>query len=255
LAVVAAAAVGLFAGNAMAQSAKATAAVTDLVSLNTVITDDSQDPTLVTGPWTTILSQSIKTANMKDLFINASLECGNYTMTRVKSSSGVEDTSGGFSSVRVRVVIDPDGQNIGAGPSASGSYALPNAGNTLVFDGADDGDLAGTSTGEGVSFCTRVQVLSAKLQGILECAADAVIPTDCTVTDEEIALLVATLNANAFNFVAPDLSSGDHIVEVQAKGVVDASAVKGNAVSRAFAGAGSVTIEEVRMIRGEQVQF
>jgi hypothetical protein len=56
-------------------------------------------------------------------------------------------------------------------------------------------------------------------------------------------------------FVAPDLTAGVHVVEVQALGVVDATAISGAAKARAFAGAGSVTIEAVRMIKGEQVEF
>lgn len=221
---------------ALAQSAKATAAVDSLVALETVVTDDTAGA--VVGPWTTILSQEIKTANQKDLFIDVSLECGNYTDTRVKSRDGVEDISSATSGVRVRVLVD-------------GLSALPDSG--LALDGGlPDGQ---TPAGSGVTFCSRLQTLSATLQGILECEADDVIPDDCLVTEEEIALLVSTLSANSFNFVAPDLASGNHVVEVQAMGIVDASAVDGNANAQAFAGAGSVTIEEVRMIRGEQVEF
>ena len=42
------------------------------------------------------------------------------------------------------------------------------------------------------------------------------------------------------------LSSGVHVVEVQAMGVVDATATNGSSEAKAYAGAGSVTIEEVR---------
>lgn len=80
----------LVAANAFAQSipsAKATAAVDELVSLAVVTTDAAGGP--VSGPWTTILSQQIKTSNMKDLFIDVSLETGLYTRTLVRSKDAV----------------------------------------------------------------------------------------------------------------------------------------------------------------------
>src|SRR5438046_3616152 len=40
-------------------------------------------PTTGTGGWVTILSNNIKTAEMKDLFVTAALEAGVYTQTAV----------------------------------------------------------------------------------------------------------------------------------------------------------------------------
>jgi hypothetical protein len=223
-------------GNSFAASAKATAAVDELVSLNVVLSTGG----LVEGPWTTILTQEIKTANMKDLFIDVSLETGLYTDTLVRSKGDVLDESTSISAIRVRVVIDPS--SIGDG--ADGDYALP-----------DNGYDTTGGAGMGVTFNRRLQTLSAKLQGILTCPAGVAIPSGCTTTDEEIRLLLDTLSANSFNFVAADLSSGEHVVEVQARGVVNASSTKGSVTAKAYAGAGSVTIEEVRMIKGEVVEF
>jgi len=86
-------------GNAFAQSAKATAAVDELVALNVVMTAGPE----VIGAWTTILTQEIKTANMKDLFIDVSLETGLYTDTLVRSKDDVLDESTAVSAIRVRV--------------------------------------------------------------------------------------------------------------------------------------------------------
>jgi hypothetical protein len=228
-------------------AAKATAAVTELVALQTVKTTDLEGA--VSGPWTTILSQQIKMANQKDLFITPALECGNYTDTTVRSKDAVIDSSTALSAVRVRVVIDPATLAAGAGPGSSGSYALPE--NGLAFEGSPGSGVDGA----GVTYCSRLQTLSATLQGILSCPAGAAIPTGCTTSPEEITILLNTLTANAFNFVAPDLTSGVHVVEVQALGVVDAKAISGAAKAQAFAGAGAVTIEAVRMLKGEQVEF
>ena len=67
-----------------------------------------------------------------------------------------------------------------------------------------------------------------------------------------------TLNANSFNFVAPDLVSGVHTIEVQARSSAAASSTGTNGSlgnANAFIGAGSVAIEAVRMIKDEQVEF
>jgi len=164
------------------------------------------------------------------------LECGNYTDTLVRSKDGVIDSSTAVSAVRVRVVIDPATLGVGMGPGRGGSYALPD--NGLAFEGSPGSGVDGA----GVTYCSRLQTLSAALQGVLSCPAGSAIPMECTTTPEDIGLLLNTLTANAFNFIAPDLTSGVHVVEVQALGVVDAEAVSGAAKARAFAGAGAVVI-------------
>ena len=226
-------------GTASAQSAKATAAVDELITISVATGPvNLADATEVGNlPWLSILSQDIRTANNKDLFIDASLECGLYTKTRVKTKGGAEDTETADAGVRVRVVIDlgTDDQR----------FASPDHG-VLLGGGTE------ASTGAGVSFCRRVQTLSAKLQGILTCLPGFPIPPEC-LTEEEIELVLSTLNANSFNFIAVDLSSGWHTIDVQAVGIAHASSADSEAI--AYVGAGSVTIEEVRMIRGETIEF
>src|SRR5689334_16460892 len=46
-----------------------------------------------TGGWQTLLVNTIKTANQKDLFINASFEVGLFTQTKVSSKNMTTDTS------------------------------------------------------------------------------------------------------------------------------------------------------------------
>jgi len=106
--------------------------------------------------------------------------------------------------------------------------------------------------GDGVVFCDRIQTLRAKFSG-LNCTANLETGAVTCATPEELQLILKTLNANAFNFVAPDLSSGVHTVEVQARSSAATSATGlngslGNA--NAFIGAGSVAVESVRMIKG-----
>ncbi len=227
-------------GTASAQSAKATAQVDELITIG--VTPGPVD--LTSGPavnalnWTTILTQTIKVPSQKDLFIGVSLECGLFTKTKVVTSGGITDTETADAGIRVRVKItDADGNS---------HFAVPDQGRLLDNSGQFGG---ATAAGSGVSFCRRFQQLSAKLQGILSCPIGVPIPGGCTVTPEEIELILSTLDANAFNFIDADLPSGNYTIEVQAVGITFASS--SDAASAAVAGAGSVTIEVVRMIKGE----
>src|SRR2546421_5448117 len=59
-----------------------------------------------TGTWQTLLSNTIKTANQKDLFISASFEVGLFTQTLVSSKTMTKDTSTADANVQVRVLLD-----------------------------------------------------------------------------------------------------------------------------------------------------
>lgn len=100
--------------------------------------------------------------------------------------------------------------------------------------------------GYPIVFEGRVQVLSATLQGIINEEHEVIAP-------EEIGLIIGTLSANSFNFIAPNLSSGTHTVEVKAAVVSGAFSQQGSAAAIGVLGLGSVVIEEVRMIKGEDV--
>lgn len=202
---------GLASSGALAQSAKATAKVGNVNVLNQT-----------TLGWTTILSNTIKTANQKDLFIDVSLETGLYTQTKVRSN-GNKDTSSAEATIKVQVLVD-------------GVPAYPGE---VVFD-------------------RRNQTLSATLGGILENCTDSngdgdIDLNDCTLAPEEIELILDTMAAHSFNFIMDDLGPGEHSVEVQATIGTSSSSGAGSASSNATIGNGSVTVEEVRMIKGEDI--
>lgn len=235
-----------FAGIAAAQgtpSAKATFAYSSLISLpacsSTVAgaCGGTTDETV----WTSVLKQQLKLANQKDLFLGASLQCGIVTDTTVKSMNSTSttsyDTAEARGTIRVRIKV--------TAPDGSVSYAAPSTGI----------DATNTLSGPngGVVFCDRVQTLRAKFSG-LSCTADLLNGGVVTCsTAEELQLILKTLNANAFNFVAPNLQSGVHTIEVQAKSSAATSATGVNGSlgnANAFIGAGSVSVESVRMIKG-----
>lgn len=177
-----------------------------------------------TASWDTILTTIIKVPEQKDLAFDVSLQCGLYTDTLVKSKGGIKDTSTAEASVKVRVkVTDSDGIVKYAGPA-----------------GAD-----------GVVFARRSQTLSAKLQGILGLATDGDGNLILEILEpEEIQLILDTMNANAFNFLLPNCTSGIHTVEVQAEIDTGTSFQEGSAEALATIGLGSMVTEEVRMANG-----
>jgi len=79
---------------------------------------------------------------------------------------------------------------------------------------------------------------------------------ELTLEYEEIELILDTMDAHAFNFIAPDLTfSGVHTIEVQAMIETATSTQEGTASATATIGKGSVTIELVRMIKGEDIEL
>jgi hypothetical protein len=201
-------------------SAKATAKI-GYLNLFSVAASGVDDSDFDITEWDTILTQTIKTGSQKDLFIDVSLQTGMFTSTIVKSKGMTADTSLGFGAIRVMVVID-----------------------------ADEDDEQVVFPGHPIFFDTRIQRLSATLQGEIT-SVDPITITDPEVID----LFIGTLSAHSFNFVAEDLPAGDHTVTVCARGITYASSMEGSALALAAIGLGSMTVEEVRMIKGEDIYF
>jgi hypothetical protein len=180
--------------------------------------------TTATGGWTEVLSNTIKTSNQKDLFVGASLEVGLYTKTLVKSKNMVTDTSTARGTVEVRVLID----------------------NTVAEPGS-------------VVFGRRSQTLSATLEGQIADAltvdptTGSIILNPALVTAEEIELILDTLDAATFNFVALNVPQGVHTIRVQARINTDGSAEAGSFEAKALVGKGSMTVESVRLIKDASV--
>ena len=154
-------------------------------------------PTTGTGGWVTILSNNIKTAEMKDLFVTAALEAGVYTQTAVTGTG----TSTARGKLEVRILVD--GLEIEPGPA---------------------------------TYADRVQTLSTFLM-----------PT------EMIELMLRTMHAASFSFVGIDIPVGVHNVAVQARVSTEGSSVSGTFSALGSVGKGTMTVESVRLIKGEDV--
>jgi hypothetical protein len=181
-------AVGVFAAFAIspaqAQSAKTVAGVKDL----SVITVNN-DP----GTPHTLMELSLHTAQQKDLLITVSAQCNLFTKTTVKNKSdGSSDTASATARLGVQVTID-------------GVAALPSSDGAQMIDA--NGDLVnGPNFQDFVTFCQRSQTLTATLgQGLVNCTVTAGVVggAGCTLTDQEVTLLLSTLNAHSFTFIAP----------------------------------------------------
>jgi hypothetical protein len=206
-------------------SAKATTKIGLINVMNELVVGTNSSGDAV-GPWVNVLNNNLKTPNQKDLFIGVSLEVGLLTDTLVRSKNGVTDTSSASAGVEVQVLID-------------GVPALPGK----------------------VVFGRRTQTLSATFQGLIDgCltlntnTGSIVIDTNC-VTPESLGLVLDTMNANSFNFVVADLVAGVHVIQAQARLNLGASAQAGSARARALIGNGSLTVEQVRMIRNEDISL
>ena len=241
-----------------------------------------------------LLTSYIKVPQDKDLIFDLSAECGLYTRTLARSKGGNKDTASAEASVRMNVVVtDADGNEM---------YAYPGG------------------AGNGVTFCSRAQELSAEFQGIFqtegedpygaqivtadnngdgdinmivdtcdaggdvdpvtgevyaadECSDITVVgtclyqhadnntillATEC-LQDETVELVLDTMSANAFNFVAPNLKQGVYKVEVFADidtctGDGIGSCINGDdpdVEARATIGRASLVVDERRFISDE----
>jgi len=177
-----------------------------------------------TDGWTPILVNKIKTAENKDLFINVSLECGLTTNTQAMSRTLQRSVSKATALVAVRVWVDQ-------------TLALP---------------------GE-VTFESRKQTLITEFAGDLSACKNSqgqvIINESCVPTSEMLALILETMAAHSFNYILADVPSGTHTITVEA--MVDYSnnggQIADNPATNAYIGKGSVTVESVRMIKGEDV--
>jgi len=173
-----------------------------------------------TSGWVTILSAPIKMPSSKELFVSASLEAGLFTQTLVRSKNKVKDTSTASVAIQVQALID----------------------NTPVPPGV-------------VTYAARTQTLSATLEGAIGGCLSTVTNADGTtsiivdpncVTPEEIELILSTLNAASFNFVASNVPVGTHMLSLQARISSSTSVQQGTASATALVGKGTMIAQTVR---------
>jgi hypothetical protein len=173
----------------------------------------------------------MKTSQQKDMVMTASMEVGLYTRTLVKSKLGTPDTSSATAGVEVRMVVDA---------------GTPNE--RIAYPGP-------------VIFGRRTQELTATFQGLIDgCqtvdpATGSVIIDPTCVRPEELQLVLDTMNANSFVFGLDDMGAGVHDVKMQARMSLNTTVQTGDAEARCIMGKGSMSVEEVRLVKGMQIDF
>jgi len=180
-----------------------------------------------------IMSTSMANSQSSSYLVNTSLVTGLLTNTTVTSNGGNKSSASASGSVEVGVVLDgnfdSNGQYLGGG-----TYAYPGL----------------------LSFDTRTQTLTATLgQALTGCSIVSGIVTCTGLTDQQIQLVLDTSAAHSFQFILPNVgvapSSAPHRVDIVAR--VSSSTVSsglGSALASACYGAGTVTIDAVRLGHG-----
>jgi hypothetical protein len=237
-----------------------------------------------------LLTTYIKVPQDKELIFDLSAECGLYTRTLARSKGGNKDTASAEASVRMNVTYT----NVDTGET---KYAYPGGeGDGVVYcsraqelsatfqgifqtgdeyeaqivreDNNGDGDInsivdacdAGGLEGDvyyEADVCDPITVVGTCLYQHAD-NNNILLDVDC-LQEEEVELVLDTMSANAFNFVAPNLKQGIYRIDVFADvdsctGDKIGSCINGDdpdVEARATIGRASLVVDEVRFIQDE----
>jgi hypothetical protein len=225
------------------------------------------ESTTKTNSWDPVLSTNIKIPQDKELVFDVALQCGLYTDTLARSKGGQKDTSTAEAAIDVRVSL----QRINNDGSLGEPFlAFPNQvtyakrAQTLMakfqgifqqceewvvvtdpYTGLDREECASYSS----ETCLDVTAVDENGDGIID---DYITTVDVDCLDyEEVQLILDTVNANAFNFVSPNLQQGEYKVTVEAEISTGSKWTNGGAEAKGLIGLGSMVVDEVRFIKGD----
>jgi hypothetical protein len=222
----------LFAPMAFAQSSGSFAGDISNVSLITLPVCSSGTTQSGSGSCTNqsgaaVLHATIKMPNGKGLLIGGSLESSILTDT-LTSGNGKSNTSTATGSVIVTPIVCGSNLTL-AQCEAEVTSPVP------VFP-------------TQVTYNEREQSLTTTLSGCLTTSVGGVVTTTCT-TPESIDLLLSTMSANSFNFVAPSVGSDVYTVVLQIKvsGTNTASTLTTGSSVQVGVGVGSLTAQIVQV--------
>lgn len=190
--------------------------------------------TLSDTGYVTIMASDIKTPEQKDITADISLQCGLLTDTTVKSKNGSIDTAQAKGSISIRV-----------------KATNQSSGEVRYFIPSEKAQMP-DHTPFGITYCSRLQQLDAQFGG-LNCTADLTTGIVTCADPEMLRLLLQTMNANSFNYLLPNMTSGVWHLEVQARAQssvqLGGDLQMGAATAKAFVGVGSMNIEIQRLIK------
>jgi len=183
----------------------------------------------------------IKPPNDKELVMTFSAECGLSTDTTVASKKLARAMAKAVAMVEIRVLVDGDPVIVGR-PMTDAVAGLDRDGESVIFARRSQELIA--NFGGDFSTCDTID-------GVYQITDDCLLP-------EELQLILKTMTANSFTFIASDLEPVEHKIQVQAKLSYDTDTeynADGDAAAAATAylGYSSFTIETVRMAKGTNI--
>ena len=278
IAMVALAVLGLVVSSAMAgslPSSKSGAAMSNGVMLEASSASANK---AAAEPWKPVLTTYIKVAGGKELTMDLAVQCGLYTRTLASSKGGKKDTSVAEGAVKMRVKIQ-EMDNDGVTPIGDPKYASPSGDRgvtycsraqtlsatfqgifqtdelytlwQVVIDGTGTGNWYGTEqecidSGSGGNTCESTDFVGTCLTKDPDSNA-ILLDLEC-LAPEEVELILDTVNANAFNYVSPNLTAGVYKVTAESMIAISGSSEEGSWEANAVVGMGSMTVDEVRFI-------
>ena len=210
------------------------------------------------------LTAGIKVGSKKDLLIGVSLQTGIWTQTLVKGKKGGESWSSAEGTIEVCVTLEKDGNTdysdhvkpdcVIYDSRYQKLRAILGGVETCVDTGTfmvDIGDPSDPLDDECVETCYEETCSG----GTIACTdptavscqdGNVTIPCECEFSDEEIELILDTMGAHHFNFVAKDLDAGEYTLTATVTGTTDVGGDPTTGVAKVSVGPGSLTVEEVR---------
>jgi hypothetical protein len=185
-----------------------------------------------TGP-VSIMTAAMANSQSASYVVNASLVTGLLTNTTVSSNGGKQSSASATGEVQVGIMLDGSFDSTG-NYLGGGTYAYPGL----------------------LSFDTRTQALTATLgQALTGCTTSNRIVTCTGLTDQQIQLILDTTAAHSFQFILPNVgvapNSTPHRLDVVAQvSSTTLSSGLGSALANACYGAGTVTVDAVRLGNG-----
>jgi hypothetical protein len=199
--------------------------------------------------WVTVIQPiTVKPPNDKDLVMNFSAECGLTTDTTVMSRKLAKASAKAEAMVEIQVLVD--GNPVIVGPPMTDAGGMVRTGKSVIFARRSQELIA--SFGGGFPQCYD------------ELTGNYIIKDSC-LEKEELQLILDTMSANSFIFIATDLEPVEHEIEVQAKltyntdtmYAIDPAPAKDDAsataAAMAYLGYSSFTIETVRFAKAADV--
>jgi hypothetical protein len=250
-------------GNAYAEvpSSKGSAAISNATLI---------EATAKTNSWDPVLSTIIQVAQDKELVFDVALQCGLYTDTLVRSKGGDKDTSTAMASIDVRVKLQRLNND---GTLGEPFFAHPDQvtyarrAQTLmakfqgIFQQCEEwaevpdpynGGMREECVSYSIGTCLDVTPVYGTDEEGNSIIIDYITTVDVECLDyEEVQLILDTLNANAFNFVSPNLQQGEYKVTVEAEISTSSNWANGGATAKGLIGLGSMVVDEVRFIKGD----